>query len=155
MQPLQSCDKGESFWQLLFITPKYNVNHCRVREAMGRVKQIQDRAKRPRADQEAAKRMVASGLWNPGEAKPMHGDDTEDERRKRQKTWSKFILDKVAMPRQAGCTSKPYHCSQYSPCRAAWLFSFSRFCKHDTSLVDFVFMTQLWMRFCVHDANVD
>ena len=42
-----------------YILSPYLLAMCRVREAMGRVKQIQDRAKRPRADQDAAKRMVA------------------------------------------------------------------------------------------------
>ena len=50
----------------------------RVREAMGRVKQLQDKARRPRQDQEAAKRMIASGLWKPGEAKMTHGGEREE-----------------------------------------------------------------------------
>ena len=36
---------------------------------MSRCKEIQDRQKRGRVDQNAAKRMVTSGLWKPGEEK--------------------------------------------------------------------------------------
>merc|ERR1719442_243908 len=41
----------------------------RVKEAMMRCKEIQERAKRGRVDQGAAKRLVSSGLWEPGKAK--------------------------------------------------------------------------------------
>ncbi|XP_023340435.1 nuclear nucleic acid-binding protein C1D [Eurytemora carolleeae] len=41
----------------------------RVRSAISRCKEIQDREKRGRVDQGAAKRMITSGLWNPGEQK--------------------------------------------------------------------------------------
>ena len=41
----------------------------RVKEAMMRCKDIQDKAKRQRVDQGAAKRLVTSGLWKPGEEK--------------------------------------------------------------------------------------
>merc|ERR1712130_713088 len=41
----------------------------RVRTAIARCKEIEDRAKRPRVEQDAAKRMVTSGLWQPGEDK--------------------------------------------------------------------------------------
>ena len=55
----------------------------RVKEAMMRCKEIQDKAKRGRVDQGAAKRLVTSGLWNPGEEKirekrPVAGDGTEE-----------------------------------------------------------------------------
>jgi len=51
----------------------------RVKEAMMRCKEIQDRAKRGRVNQGAAKRLVTSGLWEPGKAKirPVAGDGTE------------------------------------------------------------------------------
>lgn len=51
----------------------------RVKEAMMRCKEIQDRAKRGRVNQGAAKRLVSSGLWEPGKAKirPVAGDGTE------------------------------------------------------------------------------
>jgi len=51
----------------------------RVKAAMMRCKEIQDKAKRAKVDQKAAKRMVASGLWNPGEAKHKGQDGTEEE----------------------------------------------------------------------------
>ena len=41
----------------------------RVKSAMLRLKQIQDKPKRGHVDQAAAKRFIASGLWLPGEAK--------------------------------------------------------------------------------------
>ena len=55
----------------------------RVKEAMMRCKEIQDKAKRGRVDQGAAKRLVTSGLWKPGEEKirekrPVAGDGTEE-----------------------------------------------------------------------------
>jgi hypothetical protein len=37
--------------------------------AVFRCKEIQDREKRGRVDQEAAKRLVSSGLWQPGQEK--------------------------------------------------------------------------------------
>eukprot|EP00092_Neocalanus_flemingeri_P003354 GFUD01003592.1.p1 GENE.GFUD01003592.1~~GFUD01003592.1.p1 ORF type:complete len:156 (+),score=66.06 GFUD01003592.1:457-924(+) len=51
----------------------------RVKEAMMRCKEIQDRAKRGRVDQGAAKRLVSSGLWEPGKSKirPVAGDGSE------------------------------------------------------------------------------
>ena len=51
----------------------------RVKEAMMRCKEIQERAKRGRVDQGAAKRLVSSGLWEPGKAKirPVAGDGSE------------------------------------------------------------------------------
>lgn len=51
----------------------------RVKEAMMRCKEIQDRAKRGRVNQGAAKRLVSSGLWEPGKPKirPVAGDGTE------------------------------------------------------------------------------
>ena len=54
-----------------------------VKEAMMRCKEIQDKAKRGRVDQGAAKRLVTSGLWKPGEEKirekrPVAGDGTEE-----------------------------------------------------------------------------
>jgi len=54
----------------------------RVKEAMMRCKEIQDRAKRGRVNQGAAKRLVASGLWEPGQAKirPVAGDGSEEGR---------------------------------------------------------------------------
>ena len=55
----------------------------RVKEAMMRCKDIQDKAKRARLDQDAAKRLVTSGLWQPGQEKirdnrPRAGDGTEE-----------------------------------------------------------------------------
>ena len=44
----------------------------RVKEAMKRCKEIKDKEKRGKVDQGAAKRLVASGLWKPGEAKKRH-----------------------------------------------------------------------------------
>ena len=41
----------------------------RVQEAMKRCKEIKDREKRGRVDQGAAKRLVTSGLWEPGQPK--------------------------------------------------------------------------------------
>ena len=41
----------------------------RVKEAMKRCKEIKDREKRGKVDQGAAKRLVTSGLWEPGQAK--------------------------------------------------------------------------------------
>jgi len=51
----------------------------RVKEAMMRCKEIQEKAKRGKVDQGAAKRLVASGLWEPGKAKirPVAGDGSE------------------------------------------------------------------------------
>jgi len=51
----------------------------RVKEAMSRCKQIQDKAKRGKVDQAAAKRLVSSGLWEPGQPKirPVAGNGTE------------------------------------------------------------------------------
>ena len=41
----------------------------RVQEAMKRLKEVKDREKRGRLDQGAAKRLVTSGLWEPGQPK--------------------------------------------------------------------------------------
>ena len=41
----------------------------RVQEAIKRCKSVDDHAKRGRVDQGAAKRMIASGLWKPGDDK--------------------------------------------------------------------------------------
>jgi len=51
----------------------------RVKEAMMRCKEIKDRAKRGRVNQDAAKRLVSSGLWEPGKPKirPVAGDGSE------------------------------------------------------------------------------
>ena len=45
----------------------------RVKSAMLRLKQIQDKSKRGQVDQAAAKRFITSGLWKPGEAKAKQG----------------------------------------------------------------------------------
>jgi hypothetical protein len=50
---------------------------------MMKCKEIQDKEKRGRVDQGAAKRLVTSGLWKPGEEKlrdkrPVAGDGSED-----------------------------------------------------------------------------
>jgi len=50
----------------------------RVRSVISRCKEIQDREKRGRVNQGAAKRMVTSGLWKPGEEKIRDSEDTED-----------------------------------------------------------------------------
>ena len=44
----------------------------RVKKSMLKLKEIQDKDKRNKVDQGAAKRLVASGLWKPGEAKKRH-----------------------------------------------------------------------------------
>ena len=41
----------------------------RVQEAIKRCKSVEDHAKRGRVDQGAAKRMITSGLWKPGDDK--------------------------------------------------------------------------------------
>ena len=48
----------------------------RIKESMKRCKEIKDREKRGKVDQAAAKRLVTSGLWEPGQAKihPEVGD---------------------------------------------------------------------------------
>merc|ERR1712029_165834 len=46
----------------------------RVKNTMAKMKEIQDKEKRHKVDQGAAKRLVASGLWKPGEAKKRHQD---------------------------------------------------------------------------------
>jgi len=68
------------FWMLLKTmgeNPEKELD--RVKEAMMRCKEIQERAKRGRVDQGAAKRLVSSGLWEPGKAKirPVAGDGSE------------------------------------------------------------------------------
>jgi len=50
----------------------------RVRGSIARCKEIQDREKRVRVDQGAAKRFVASGLWKPGEKK-IRPDEVDSE----------------------------------------------------------------------------
>jgi len=53
----------------------------RVKAAMVRCKELQDKARRGRVDQAAAQRLVTSGLWRPGEEKlgkrPVAGDGSE------------------------------------------------------------------------------
>ena len=53
----------------------------RVKAAMVRCKELQDKARRGRVDQAAAQRLVTSGLWQPGEEKlgkrPVAGDGSE------------------------------------------------------------------------------
>ena len=49
----------------------------RVKEAMKRRKEIKDREKRGKVDQGAAKRLVTSGLWEPGQAKLRTGGSRE------------------------------------------------------------------------------
>jgi len=44
----------------------------RVKKSMIKLKEVQDKDKRQKVDQGAAKRLVASGIWNPGEAKKRH-----------------------------------------------------------------------------------
>ena len=41
----------------------------RIQEAMKRLKEVKDKEKRGRVDQGAAKRLVTSGLWEPGQPK--------------------------------------------------------------------------------------
>ena len=53
---------------------------------MVRLKQIQDKPKRNLVDQDAAKRFVASGLWNPGKSKDQYKDQ---ESRPKKKTHHK------------------------------------------------------------------
>ena len=63
------------FWMLLKtmgVDPKEsNVKQelDRVKEAMKRCKEIKEREKRGKVDQSAAKRLVTSGLWEPGQPK--------------------------------------------------------------------------------------
>jgi len=51
----------------------------RVRQVIARCKVIEDKAKRNRVDQGAARRMVASGLWKPGEEKLKSKDTSNEE----------------------------------------------------------------------------
>jgi len=51
----------------------------RVRTAIQRCKEIEDRAKRGRVNQGAARRMVASGLWEPGQDKIKDKDTPQEE----------------------------------------------------------------------------
>ena len=51
----------------------------RVKEAMKRCKEIKDKEKRGKVDQGAARRLVTSGLWEPGQAK-IRGGEEERER---------------------------------------------------------------------------
>ena len=51
----------------------------RVQEAMKRCKEIKDREKRGRVNQGAAKRLVTSGLWEPGQPKIGSEPKTTDE----------------------------------------------------------------------------
>eukprot|EP00088_Acartia_fossae_P007137 TRINITY_DN13321_c0_g1_i1.p1 TRINITY_DN13321_c0_g1~~TRINITY_DN13321_c0_g1_i1.p1 ORF type:complete len:164 (+),score=43.66 TRINITY_DN13321_c0_g1_i1:49-540(+) len=55
----------------------------RVQGAIKRCKEIQDREKRGKVDQQAAKRMITSGLWNPGEEKIRSENEMSGEERKR------------------------------------------------------------------------
>merc|ERR1719374_334565 len=50
----------------------------RVRSAITRCKEIQDREKRGKVNQDAARRMVTSGLWKPGEEKIRPETSKED-----------------------------------------------------------------------------
>ena len=52
---------------------------------MNRCKEIKERAKRGKVDKKAAKRMVASGLWKPGQAKIREGEDGQQQPRKKIK----------------------------------------------------------------------
>ena len=49
----------------------------RVKEAMKRCKEIKDKEKRGKVDQGAARRLVTSGLWEPGQAKIRGGEEEE------------------------------------------------------------------------------
>jgi len=51
----------------------------RVKKTMAKLKEIQDKEKRQKVDQGAAKRMVASGLWKPGEAKKRYNQGSNDD----------------------------------------------------------------------------
>jgi len=51
----------------------------RVQDAIKRCKLIEDRAKRNKVDQGAAKRMIASGLWKPGDEKIKDKEPSQDE----------------------------------------------------------------------------
>ena len=55
----------------------------RVKSAMIRLKQIQDKPKRGQVDQAAAKRFVASGLWKPGETKTQYSQIKDKHSNKR------------------------------------------------------------------------
>jgi len=48
------------------------VELARVKKSMVKLKEIQDKHKRQKVDQEAAKRIVSSGLWCPGVPKKRH-----------------------------------------------------------------------------------
>ena len=51
----------------------------RVKEAMKRCKEIKDKEKRGKVDQGAARRLVTSGLWEPGQAKIRGGEEEGEE----------------------------------------------------------------------------
>jgi exosome complex protein LRP1 len=51
----------------------------RVRSVIARCKEVEDKAKRNRVDQSAARRMVASGLWKPGDDKIKSKDSSQEE----------------------------------------------------------------------------
>ena len=50
----------------------------RVKEAMKRMKEIKDKEKRGKVDQGAARRLVTSGLWEPGQPKIGSQDDSNN-----------------------------------------------------------------------------
>ena len=77
-----------------------------MKSAMVQVKSIQDKDKRNRVDVGAAKRIVSSGIWNPGEPKKRHSDAGSQEDEAPSKRSKKFLLKLIFVSIKFGFVQK-------------------------------------------------